>query len=237
MNRVLLVNVDESWQRAVRFELEPRGFDVDVVDTGIAAIAAGPAADVMVLNMELPDLDGMEVCRRIRARSDVRLIGVFRESTELDRVLALRAGLDVALEQSYGWRELVARIDAVTRRLQPRRAPARPVLSFGELEIDGRAREVRLSGRLVQLTRKEFDLLYLLASRGGATVDRREILSVVWHDDRAWLTRSRTVDTHVNSIRRKLDCNDIIRTQRGVGFRFDPEAAMNRVDDRVLTPV
>jgi DNA-binding response OmpR family regulator len=110
------------------------------------------------------------------------------------------------------------------------------VLSFGELEIDGRAREVRLSGSLVQLTRKEFDLLYLLASRGGATVDRREILSVVWHDDRAWLTRSRTVDTHVNSIRRKLDCNDIIRTQRGVGFRFDPEAAMNCVDDRVLTP-
>lgn len=219
MTRVLLVDADKSRKVVVRRALERCGHSVCGAPTGFDALAAHPAADVVVLSVELPDLDGIEVCRRIRDHSSVPLIGILRDSTELNRVLALRSGLDMILEYPFGITELLARVAAVTRRLGARPRTRRS-LSFGSLEIDEQAREVRVGDRSIRLTHKEFDLLHLLASNPGRTVDRRKILAEVWKDDKAWMTGSRTIDTHVHSIRRKLGSGSAIRTHRGVGFRF-----------------
>lgn len=223
MMRVLLADVDPAYKNAVTPELEDRGFLLKWVRSGREAIAAHRSAHVVVVRLDLPDLDGIEVCRRIRCDNTVPLIGIGPCDSEFERVLALRSGLDVCLAPSFGVRELVARIEALTRRGRPQWF-AGPRLSYGELEIDGHARRVRLRGAPVGLTRKEFDLLFLLASRPDVTVDRRQILSAVWDDDHAWMLNSRTIDTHISSIRRKLGGEAAIRTQRGIGFRFSYRA-------------
>ena len=219
MIRVLLVDDDLSRTNLISGELLRRGFFARSLRTGMDAITTGPSADVVVLNLKLPDLDGVEVCRRIRAVCAVPLIGISASSCEFERVLALRAGLDVCMTPAYGVPELVARIVTLTRRKREQRRTGSS-MSHGDLVIDSLCREVRMCGHPVGLTKKEFDLLYLLASRPGVTFDRRQILSAVWQDDNMWMQRSRTIDTHVNSIRRKLGCSEAIRTQRGVGFRF-----------------
>jgi DNA-binding response OmpR family regulator len=219
MTRVLLVEDDVERTRTISTELEQHGYALTCVNTGVAAIFGQDDADVVVLNLDLPDLEGTEVCRRIRTSSAVPLIGLLENNTAQDRVLALRAGLDMCMTATSRTQELLARIDTLMRRRRPNGAGP-TVLSSGVLEIDARAREVRLSGQPVGLTRKEFELLHLLASRADTTVDRAQILSVVWNDDNAWMLRSRTIDTHVNSVRRKLGGSAVIHTERGVGFRF-----------------
>ncbi|WIX76939.1 response regulator transcription factor [Amycolatopsis carbonis] len=228
--RVFLVGIDTALTELVRDDLSRRGHVVHVVDNGMDAIALAGDADVIVLNLELPDLDGVEVCRRIREISDGPLIGVLTGGAELERVLALRAGLDMCLTSKLGVTELVARINALLARSQPN-ADRRSKLSYGDLLIDAQTRQVRIGGKAVGLTRKEFDLLHLLASHPGVTFDRKQILSAVWQDENAWMQRSRTIDTHVNSIRRKLGCGEVIHTQRGVGFRF----AQDQVAESGLT--
>ncbi|GAA2999237.1 response regulator transcription factor [Actinokineospora diospyrosa] len=219
MLRVLFVSGDSERVDRIGTELRGRGFDLTRVATGAAAIGSRAEADVVLLNLDLPDLDGIEVCRRIRSGTVVPMIGMIAESSPLERVLALRAGLDVCLSKPCGTPEIIARINTVTRRTRARCVGGR-ALRYGALEIDVPAREVRLRGTAIRLTRKEFDLLHLLASRPGVTFDRRQILAEVWDDDNAWMRRSRTIDTHVNSIRRKLGGLAAISTQRGVGFRF-----------------
>ncbi|HKS47306.1 MAG TPA: response regulator transcription factor [Amycolatopsis sp.] len=218
MVRVLLVDDDLSRTELISGQLR-RGFSAWNLHTGMDAITAAPSADIVVLNLKLPDLDGVEVCRRIRAVSTVPMIGITAGSSEFERVLALRAGLDVCMAPTFGVSELVARIATLTRRNRPDRRAGKS-MSYGDLVINTHTREVRMCGHPVGLTKKEFDLLYLLASRPGVTFDRKQILSAVWHDDNSWMQRSRTIDTHVNSIRRKLGCSEAIRTQRGVGFQF-----------------
>lgn len=219
MTRILLVEQDTERKRMISDGLAGHGFTVRDVSTGVDAIVSQRSADVVVLNLDLPDLEGTEVCRRIRAASNVALIGMIENSTAQERVLALRSGLDACMATSSRTVELIARIEAMMRRRR-QRVRSSTVISHGELEIDGAAREVRLSGSRVSLTTKEFELLYLLASRQGVTIDRSEILAAVWNDDNAWMLRSRTMDTHVNSIRRKIGTSAVIQTVRGVGFRF-----------------
>ncbi|WP_037912306.1 response regulator transcription factor [Actinacidiphila yeochonensis] len=190
------------------------------VGTGEKALAAHGAVDLVLLDLDLPDLDGLEVCRRMRAAGDVPIITVTARGTELDRVLGLRAGSDDYVVKPYGFPELLARIEAVMRRAAPhRRAPAeRPTVSHGPLLMDGDTRESLLDGRRVELTPKEFDLLYLLVSQSGGTVSRRELMRRVWGDE--WSRRGRTIDTHVSSLRNKLGSRGWIVTVRGVGFRL-----------------
>jgi DNA-binding response OmpR family regulator len=220
MIRVLLVGEDCATGQALGTALNPTIYRLRRVQTGAEAILEHQDADVIALNLELPDLDGTEVCRRIRSTSEVPLIGLIgADSTELERILSLRAGADMCFTRPVGVTELVTRLEVVTRRLQPPPSTGE-LLSCGALEIDIAAREVRAGGTPVDMTRKEFDLLYLLASQRGAIVNRRQILSTVWNDENAWMQRSRTIDTHVNNIRRKIGRHGDIRTQRGVGFRF-----------------
>lgn len=213
--RVLVVeNDDEDAEFLVR-GLQRHGHDVDRVDAGIAALHAYDGADLVLLDLELPDLDGLEVCRQIRSEGTTAVIAVTARGTELDRVLGLQAGADDYLVKPYGFRELMARMDAVMRRVQaPTAGPS--VITHGPLRIDAAARHVSLDGRQVEVTRKEFDLLHLLAAQPGAVIPRKRIMQVVWGD--VWSRR--TIDTHISSLRNKLGDSEWIRTVRGVGFQL-----------------
>jgi DNA-binding response OmpR family regulator len=191
------------------------GYAVEVVSTGEAAIAAYVGADIILLDLELPDLDGLEVCSAIRCESDVPLIAVTARATEIDHILGLQAGADDYVAKPYGFHELLARMNAVMRRAR-RPDPVAKVISHGSLRIDVGLREVHLGDRPVEVTRKEFDLLWLLASHPDVVIPRRQLMRQVWGD--TWSRR--TVDTHVNSLRNKLGATTWIVTVRGVGFRI-----------------
>ncbi len=213
--RVLIVESCTSEREALAGALRRHGHRVDEVATGTAALRSCDDADFLLLDLELPDIDGLEVCRAIRSMSDVPMIAVSVCDSELDRVLGLQAGVDDYMTKPYSSRELLARMQAVMRRTTLRMQSPR-VVAHGSLEIDPSAREVRLAGREVELTRKEFDLLYLLASHPTTVIPRRRIMQQIWGD--SWSRR--TVDTHVSSLRGKLGGHDWIITVRGVGFRF-----------------
>ena len=215
--RVLVVEDDDSIAEPLADGLRREGFTVERVATGEDALRAEPA-DVVLLDLRLPDLDGYEVCRRLRTRSDVPIIVVTARSEEVDRVVGLELGADDYLVKPFGFRELVARIRAVTRRTS-RAAPV-TALVVGALRVDRRARQVWVAGAEVALTPKEFDLLVLLASEPGAVLTRERILDEVW--DPHWFGPTKTLDVHVASLRRKLGDPGWIETVRGVGYRLRP---------------
>jgi DNA-binding response OmpR family regulator len=220
--RVLVVESDPVMARSLTNCLDRHGYEAERVETGTAALNRHHDADLVVLDLGLPDMDGLALCRTIRAGGDVPIITLTDRGSEPDLVLSLQAGSDDCLAKPYGLVELMARIEAVLRRARPR-YPTR-LISHGPLEVDPAAREVRVHGRLVSLTRKEFDLLCLLASRPENVLSRKEIMTKVW--DYQWVKSSRTVDTHVNTLRKKLGANDWIVTVRGVGFRLDRDAVV-----------
>jgi two-component system, OmpR family, response regulator RegX3 len=214
--KILLVEDEESIAAPLTEGLRREGFTVERAATGAAAIDAGPA-DCVLLDLRLPDLDGYEVCRALRARSDVPIIMVTARGEEVDRVIGLELGADDYVPKPFGLRELVARIHAVTRRAagpSRRDAPVR----IGELEIDVRARRARVAGRELALTAKEFDVLAALAADPGAVVTRQQLLERVWQT--SWFGQTKTIDVHVGALRRKLGDAAWIETVRGVGFRL-----------------
>ena len=199
--------------------LRREGFEVTRVATGEAALEA-PLPDLVLLDLRLPGMDGTEVCRRLRARSDVPIIVVTAKGEEVDRVVGLELGADDYLVKPFGFRELLARIRAVMRRVHP--GSDRPQIRVGELEIDVRGRQASLAGAPLGLTTKEFDLLALLASEPGTVVSRQRILRVVW--DTEWFGPTKTVDVHVASLRKKLGDPAWIETVRGIGLRLVPQS-------------
>lgn len=202
--------------------LRRHGFDPTHVTNGTDALAQVGAAELVLLDLGLPDLDGAEVCRRLRDRSSVPIIVVSARSDEVDRVLLLEMGADDYVVKPFGLRELVARIRAVSRRTGGAE-PVAPRLEVGPLVIDRRTHEVHADGRLVELTPKEFDLLAHLATDPGAAHTRRDILEEVW--DANWYGSSKTLDVHVASLRRKLGHPEWIQAVRGVGFKLVVEPA------------
>jgi DNA-binding response OmpR family regulator len=183
--------------------LRRHGFEVVVVTTAAAAVAAAPGCDLVVLGLRLPGARGLEACAAIRAVCDVPIIGTAEDAVEVDLVSGLSAGLDAFLVRPVGARELVARVD---------------VISCGPLRLNTRTREVLRCTAPVQVTRKEFDLLRLLAADPDEVFTRRDIMSRVWGDE--WAQSDRTLDTHVSSLRNKLGDPAVITTVRGVGFRI-----------------
>ncbi len=217
MVQILVAESDAAEALTVSAEFRRHGFEAALVTSGLEAAALAPEADLLVLGLQLPDLNGLEVCRRIRIRSDVPIIATGAQGTEIDIVEGLRAGFDACLVHPYGLRELLARAQAILRRTHRSAAAVGPI-SLGPLRLNPRTREAHARGRQVQLTRKEFDLLYLLAAQPTTLFSRRHIMSVVWGDERA--QSSRTIDTHVSSLRGKLGDVSAIRTVRSVGFRI-----------------
>ncbi len=222
---VLLVEDDAAIASSLTDSLVGAGFEVDHVVTGTAALEAA-AADVVLLDLGLPDMDGYDVCRRLRAESDVPIVILTARGEELDRVLGLELGADDYVVKPFGFRELVARIRAVTRRAA-NASPGSPdtgdILVVGPLRIDRRTHRVTLDGDAARteigLTPKEFELLSYLAEDPGAVRSRTDIVEHVW--DSNWFGPTKTVDAHVAGIRRKLGDARWIEAVRGVGFRLD----------------
>ena len=216
--RVLIVEDERAIAEPLAEGLRREGFEVDWVATGAAALEAAEA-DVVLLDLRLPDIDGFDVCKRLRERSDVPIIVVTARGEESDRVVGLELGADDYVVKPFGLRELIARIRAVTRR---GRTSGRDdaAIHVRELEVDARSRRVRLGERELDLTPKEFDLLVALARDPGAVVSRRRLLDEVW--ETSWYGSTKTIDVHVASLRRKLGDAGWIETVRGVGFRLRP---------------
>ncbi|MCX2933882.1 response regulator transcription factor [Mycobacterium sp. CVI_P3] len=222
--QVLVVEDDESVAAGVCDGLIRTGFDAHHVATGAEAIdaVAGTAPDFVLLDLGLPDMDGTDVCRAIRAGSQVPIIVVSARGEEIDRVLALEMGADDYVVKPFGMHELVARIRAVGRRVIARdggdvdRTSA--TRSLGALNIDRRAQRVHLGEREVHLTPKEFDLLWYLTEDPGAVYRRSDILHQVWGAN--WYGTTKTLDAHVAAIRKKLGDPRWIEAVRGVGFRI-----------------
>ena len=215
--RILIVEDDLGIATPLVEGLERQGYDVTWVSSGRAAIAE-PDHDVVLLDLGLPDVDGEVVTAAIRERSDVPIIVVTARSDEIDRVSLLDLGADDYIVKPFGFRELTARIRAVTRRAGNRAVQQDETVVFGVLVIDHRTREVTFDGDEVTLTPKEYDLLDFLTSDPGAVLSRDEILRSVW--DENWWGSTKTLDVHIASLRKKLGDPDLIRTVRGVGYQF-----------------
>jgi DNA-binding response OmpR family regulator len=218
--KLLVVEDDDGIAEPMVEGLTREGFEVQRVANGADALAA-PLPDLVLLDLRLPDMDGYAVARELRARSRVPIIMVTARGEEVDRVVGLELGADDYVVKPFGLRELVARINAVMRRMAERPEPQAPS-DAGGLVVDRRAHRVHLDGAELDLTPKEFGLLALLAEDPGAAVDRKRILEEVWGS--RWYGPTKTIDVHVSSLRKKLGDPGWIETVRGVGFRLRPPA-------------
>ena len=216
--RILIVEDDDAIAKPLAEGLRREGFEVTRVATGEEALEAS-LPDLVLLDLRLPGIDGTEVCRRLRARSDIPIIVVTAKGEEVDRVVLLEMGADDYIVKPFGFRELLARVRAVMRRVRP--GSDRSKIRVGELEIDVRGRRASLGDQPLSLTTKEFDLLALLASEPGTVVSRQRILREVW--DTEWFGPTKTVDVHVASLRKKLGDPAWIETVRGIGLRLVPK--------------
>jgi DNA-binding response OmpR family regulator len=221
--RILLVEDDCRFATALTAALRRGGYEIDHVTTAAAAVAA-PVGDLVLLDLMLPDGDGVAVCRAIRERSDVPIIVLSARGTERDRVIALRSGADDYLVKPFGIAELHARAEAVLRRARPRPAGVRVV---GRLRVDLDQHRAYVDSTPIMLTRKEFHVLAILTAQPGAVVRRDRLVAEVWHT--SWLGSSRTVDVHIATLRAKLGDAARLQTVRGVGFRLDAEPAADSV--------
>jgi len=216
---IVVVDDEDNIADLVGMYLERDGFRVLKAGTGDDGLEAFKThrPRLIVLDVGLPDLDGLEVCKRIRQTSQVPIIFLTARDGEVDRVLGLELGADDYLTKPFSPAELVARVKAVLRRTDG--TPAPEVVQAGRVAIDVGRREVRIDDTPVELTTKEFDLLRFLAERPGLAMSRQQILDGVWGYD--WFGDARTVDVHIAQVRKKLGDALTIDTVRGVGYRLE----------------
>ncbi|MEV5899224.1 response regulator transcription factor [Streptomyces sp. NPDC052127] len=220
---VLLVEDDEPVAESLRRGLKRYGFEVDWVTTGAAALAHSDPYDVVLLDLGLPDTDGLDVCRALRERGDVPIIVISARSDETDRVVGLELGADDYVSKPFGVREVIARIRAVMRRVRRRTADedtAGGADRYGtRLTVDRKAARVHVDGAEIALAPKEYDLLSFLTEEPGALMSREQIMEAVW--DANWFGPTKTLDVHVAALRRKFAGVVAIEAVRGVGFRLE----------------
>ena len=218
--RVLVVEDDAPVAEGITDGLASAAIESRQVATGRECLSALASyrPDVVLLDLGLPDMEGTEVCRAIRAAGNVPIIVVSARNEEIDRVLALEMGADDFLVKPFGMRELVARIRAVNRRFDPAVREPSAERRFGDLVIDLRSQRVTLATESIHLTAKEFDLVVYLTRDPGAVFKRSDILRDVW--DTNWYGTTKTLDAHIAAIRKKLGSSSWIESVRGVGFRF-----------------
>jgi DNA-binding response OmpR family regulator len=227
--RALVVDDAAENRMLVSALLIQQGFHVDQAADGEAAVqaAANAAHDLIVLDIGLPDIDGVEVCRRVRQFSDAHVLMLTAQDTELDKVVGFEAGADDYVTKPFSIAELMGRVKAVLRRATrsaATQAPAAPspTRSFGSLTIDPLAREVTLGGETLELTRIEFDLLDTLTAEPRVAFSRAQLLERVWGPN--WFGDDHLVDVHISNLRRKLADDprspDFVCTVRGVGYRM-----------------
>ena len=222
---ILVVEDEASLASALSYNLRKAGYSVVEARDGAAALREARRArpDAIVLDLMLPQIDGLEVCRRVRAESDVPILMLTAKSEEIDKVVGLELGADDYLTKPFGMRELMARLRALLRRAGPgRQLDGAQRLVAGDIELDARGRTVRRAGRDVALKPKEFDLLYFLVKQAGQVFSREQLLEHVWGYE--FFGGSRTVDVHVRWLREKLEEQPAeprhLLTVRGVGYKF-----------------
>lgn len=220
--RILIIEDDAAILELIRFHLEGEGFRVVQATDGRSGLAQFEKVrpDLILLDLMLPEIDGMEVCRRIRKTSNVPIIMLTAKGQEDDRVHGLQIGADDYVTKPFSPRELVARIEAVLRR-SGHAAPSE-LLQAGELHLDRKRRRVLVGGQEVELTPKEFDLLALFMQHRGEVLDREYLLEQVWGYE--YIGGTRTLDVHVRRLRQKIGDDPqrprYIETVHGVGYRF-----------------
>jgi len=219
---ILVVDDEPNIADLVELYLAREGYRVRKASTGEAALAAAERERprLVVLDVGLPDMSGLEVCTQLRAASNTPVIFLTARDSEVDRVLGLELGGDDYLTKPFSPAELVARVKAVLRRSDGPGGTAADVVQIGEVAVDRGRREVRVRGEAIAFTAKEFDLLQFLAERPGRALSRQQILDGVWGYD--WYGDARTVDVHIAQVRKKVRDTVAIATVRGLGYRLDP---------------
>lgn len=215
---VLVVEDEPAIADLLRMYLSREGFQVLVEDTGTGALKAVTEyrPSCVLLDVGLPDVDGIEVCRRMRAEQDwTPVLFCTARDDEVDRVLGLELGADDYITKPFSPREVVARVKAVVRRARGPQAQSQSV-RLGQVEMDPLARKCTVAGQPIELTATEFDLLFYLMTHPGQIFSRDQLLSEVW--GYAAMVNTRTVDVHVAQLRSKLGDHNVIRTVRGVGY-------------------
>lgn len=216
--RVLLAEDDDGVAGALTEALYDNGHLPARVRRGADALARHRQADLLLLDLGLPDVDGLEVLRKLRAVSALPVVVLTARGDERSVVRGLRLGADDYLVKPVRLAELLARIDAVTRRAAAPSAPAPRTVRAGDVEVDLDARRVLVGGAEVRLTTKEFEVLAALAARAGTAVSRQQLMDEVWGD--AFLAVSRSLDVHLTQVRAKLGRPEVLTTIRGFGYRF-----------------
>ena len=220
---ILVVEDESSIASFVALYLKNAGYSVSIVATGKEALShvEGERPDLIVLDLMLPDVDGIEVCRRIRQDSDVPILMLTARDEDVDKIIGLEVGADDYMTKPFNPRELVARVKSILRRSAPeRKEPESATLQHGDLLIDSGRREVKVGDQEIQLAPKEFDLLWELLDHRGLVLTRDQLLERVWGYTFAGDTR--TVDVHVRQLRRKLGDASPIVTVWGVGYKVGP---------------
>lgn len=224
MSRILVVEDEDSYREAIAYMLAKEGFEVSQAADGVAGLAEyeRTGADLVLLDWMMPRMDGAEMCRRLRARSNVAVIMVSARDSEVDKVVGLEIGADDYVTKPFSQRELVARIRAVLRRGQD---PAIPpgVIEVGEVRMDIDRHEVSVNGAVVRLALKEFELLEVLMRNAGRVVTRDQLIDRVW--GAGYVGDTKTLDVHVKRLRAKIEPDPgnptRLLTVRGLGYRYE----------------
>lgn len=228
--QILVVDDEASIRELLAFNLKKNGYHVETAADGRDALAKAPKADLVLLDIMLPEIDGFEVCRRLKSSpqtSGIPIIMLTAKAEEIDRVLGLEMGADDYVVKPFSMRELIARVKAVLRRSHKDGKTKEDVLTIGPLRIDFSSYQVWLHDEPVALTPKEYELLKLLVTNSGRAFSRDELLERIWGYE--YYGDTRTVDVHIRHLRAKLaaapEVSDAIETIRGVGYRFTRKLA------------
>ena len=223
--KILIVDDEPSILKLIRAYLEPEGYEIYTAEDGNAGLKAARTLnpDLVVLDVMLPGIDGVEVLTRLRRESDVYVILLTAKTEEMDRIVGLTVGADDYVTKPFSPRELTARIKAALRRIHSGSTTKneRSILSFKHLRMDVDARKISVDDTPIELTAIEFDLLKSLAENHGRVLSREQLLENVWGE--SYFGELRVVDVHLGHVRKKLGREDLIATVRGVGYRFEDE--------------
>jgi DNA-binding response OmpR family regulator len=222
--KILVIDDEPLITESLEYSLKQEGFQVVVAHDGHQAleVAREEAPDLIVLDIMLPGMDGWETCRRLRQESTVPIIMLTARGQEIDRVLGLEMGADDYLAKPFSFRELLARIRAVFRRMAFEETAETPQIQIGDVHLDVAAHKVYKKKQELTLTKMEYDLLHVLMSHAGRVVSRADLLDQVWGVE--WLGDTRTLDVHIRWVREKVEEDPsqprYVQTVRGVGYRF-----------------
>ncbi len=228
MRKILIIEDERPLADALKYTLEKEGYAVETAPDGVAGLRRFEAGvfDLVLLDLMLPELDGLEVCKRIRAESDVPVLMVTAKDSDIDKVLGLELGADDYVTKPFNTRELLARIKAVLRRTAPAGEGKRPVMEWGRITLDTERHEAFMDGRPLPLTPIEYGILQLFMKHPGKALPREYLLAQVWGG--SFYGSAKTLDVHIRHLREKLEEDPAnpryIKTVRGHGYRLERPA-------------